>query len=151
VAIGGGELNGNYRGLVTIGQTVTGIMSGDNIMGLIGFWQPEGVTGIEEPDQFRWENASFQETRLYPPMPNPFARTTRICYTLHIQTPTLVQICDISGRVVRTLVNSVQRPGKYALHWDAKDNSGRTVANGIYLCRFSAGEYRRNLKLVLQR
>ncbi|MCX7732762.1 MAG: T9SS type A sorting domain-containing protein [candidate division WOR-3 bacterium] len=151
IAVGGGMLAGSYRCGVTVGQTATGLMSGPNLLALVGFWQPEVATGIAERDQIWQEGPVANETRLYPVLPNPFSGATRIRYTLNCEQRTLVQICDISGRVVRTLVNSVQPAGTYTLTWDTRDNAGREVAAGIYFCRFSAGGYRRSTKLVLQR
>jgi len=150
VAIGGGDIGGAYRVGSTVGQTAVGWMSTTNLLAHIGFWYPDIVTGIEEKGRFRWESADIKETRLYPPAPNPFYRTTRIRYTLTSEQHATVQICDITGRIVRTLVNSNQKPGRYSLTWDARDNSNRTVASGVYICRFVAGDYQRNTKLILQ-
>lgn len=151
VANGGGELAGTYRCGATIGQTATGILSGENLLAYIGFWCPEVVTGIDEKEPFRWEMSAIKETRLYPPFPNPFTRTIQIRYTLNTGRQTLIQVCDISGRVIKTLLNSNQNPGRYTLFWDGKDSRGRTVASGVYICRFLAGDYQRNTKLILQR
>jgi len=151
VAIGGGDISGSYRAGSTVGQTAIGWLTGNNLLAHIGFWYPDIVTGIEEKGRFHWESADIRETRLYPPAPNPFYRTTRIRYTLSSEKHTTVQICDITGRVVRTLVNSNQQPGRYSFIWDGKDNLNRPVASGIYICRFVAGDYQRNTKLILQR
>jgi len=151
VAIGGNEMAGSYRLGSTAGQTAIGRLTGTNLLALIGFWQTDIITGIDEKGQFRWETANIRETRLYPPAPNPFYRTTRIRYTLSSEQHTTVQICDITGRIVRTLVNSNQNPGRYSMVWDGKDNSGRQVASGIYICQFTAGDYQHRTKLLLQR
>jgi 5-hydroxyisourate hydrolase-like protein (transthyretin family) len=150
VASGGGEMAGTYHCAATTGQTATGLLSGPNLLAYIGFWYPDIVTGIDEKEPFRWETNSIKETRLYPPVPNPFTHTAIIRYTLNTERQTLVQVCDITGRVIRTLANSTQKPGRYRLVWDGRDNSGRAVASGVYLCRFVAGDYQRNTKLILQ-
>jgi hypothetical protein len=151
VAIAGGESGGTYRAGATAGQTAAGLLTGSNLLANIGFWYPDITTGIDEQEQFRKENTAFKETRLYPPAPNPFFRMTHINYTLNCEQVTSVVICDIAGRSIRTLVNSTQQPGKYTLHWDGKDNVGRLVPSGVYICRFRAGEYHQNIKLLLQR
>ncbi len=149
--IAGGDMTGAYRCGSTVGQTAVGLLSGDNLLAHIGFWVPEIFVGIQERERFRLDAVTIKETRLYPAMPNPFTRTTQIRYTLSTERSTLVEICDISGRVVRTLLNSRQKPGRYSLNWDAKDNAGRTVACGVYFVRFKADDYQRNLKIVLNR
>jgi len=151
VAIGGNEMAGAYRTGSTAGQTAIGWLNSTNLMAHIGFWYPDIVTGIAEKENFRWESASSKETRLFPPAPNPFIRTTQLRYTLNTERQTRIQICDISGRTVRTLLNSSQPAGRYTLVWDGKDNSGRPVASGIYICRFTAGDYQHSTKLILQR
>ncbi len=151
VAIGGNEMAGAYRTGSTAGQTAIGWITGPNLLAHIGFWYPEILTGIEEKEQFRWNSADIRETRLYPPAPNPFFRTTQLRYTLHRKQPTTILIYDLTGRTVRTLLNTIQNPGRYTLVWDGKDNSGRQLANGIYICRFTAGDYQTNTKLILQR
>ncbi|MGB9742979.1 MAG: T9SS type A sorting domain-containing protein [candidate division WOR-3 bacterium] len=151
LAIGGGTQTGSYRCDATIGQTAIGELTGTLYRMIGGFWYPEPVTGIAEQERFSWPNVTTLETRLYPPLPNPFLRSTQIRYTLNAEQQTLIQVCDLSGRVVRTLVNATQRPGRYTIIWDARDNTGRQVASGIYFCRFSAGDYRQTTKLILQR
>ncbi|MEO0071201.1 MAG: FlgD immunoglobulin-like domain containing protein [candidate division WOR-3 bacterium] len=150
ISSGSCEMSGAYRCLATVGQTATGIVSDENIMAYIGFWVPEVTTGIQERGKFFWETNAVKETKLYPPMPNPFSRVTQIRYTLNAECHTLIEICDITGRVVRQLVSSTQKPGRYSVLWDGKDFSSRTVANGVYFCRFSAGDYERNSKIVLR-
>jgi hypothetical protein len=48
-------------------------------------------------------------------------------------------------------VNSQQKPGRYSVTWNGRDHLGRSLANGVYFCRFSAGNYRATEKLVLQK
>lgn len=151
VAIGGDILTGSYHCGATLGQTVVGLMRGANLLVLAGFWQPELATGIAEREQLRQEEVAVNQTRLYPVLPNPFTGATRIRYTLNREQRAVVQICDLSGRVVRTLVNSVQSAGTYTLVWDTKDHKGHEVPAGVYFCRFAAGDYRKSIKLVLNR
>ncbi|MEO0085139.1 MAG: FlgD immunoglobulin-like domain containing protein [candidate division WOR-3 bacterium] len=150
VATGGGMMSSDYRCGATIGQTATGRMSGQNLLTLIGFWQPSGVTGIQERELSQ-EGITPLVTRLYQPVPNPFIRAVIIRYSLGQERAASLLVCDLSGRLVRTLVNSSQRPGTYTLHWNGKDNLGRAVPNGVYFCRFEAGDYRQTFKLLLQR
>jgi len=82
--------------------------------------------------------------------PNPAKTHAAIRYTLDAQCRTLLGLCDLSGRSVRTLVNSQQKPGRYSIHWDGKDDRGRLLANGVYFCRLRAGDYQATEKLVLR-
>jgi flagellar hook assembly protein FlgD len=91
------------------------------------------------------------ETRLYAPQPNPFRTRLAIRYSLCATGRASVRVCDLAGRVVRTLVNSEQQPGRYSVTWNGHDDRGRELARGVYFCRFTAGDYRATEKLVLQR
>jgi hypothetical protein len=57
----------------------------------------------------------------------------------------------LTGRVVRTLADGVQKPGRYTLRWNCGDAMGLTLANGVYFARLNAGDYTGIEKLVLQR
>jgi hypothetical protein len=41
--------------------------------------------------------------------------------------------------------------GAYNITWDGRDHLGRSLSNGVYFCRFAAGDYRATEKLVLQK
>ena len=72
---------------------------------------------------------------LDPNYPNPFNAGTQIAYRL--ATPGLVrlEIYNVLGQPVRTLVNQFQPAGFYQVPWDARDQRGATVAAGVYLTR----------------
>ncbi len=67
--------------------------------------------------------------------PNPFNPTTTIRYQLPVAAQVELQIYDILGRPVRTLVKQHQKPGHYQVSWDGKNDAGEPVSNGIYLYR----------------
>jgi len=85
---------------------------------------------------------------LYQNFPNPFNPGTNIEYTLgvHHDVPTQVtlQVYDISGREVKTLVNKRQNPGKYTFTFDATN-----LAGGIYIYKLKAGPFEQIRKMVL--
>jgi hypothetical protein len=51
-----------------------------------------------------------------------------------------LQIVDVAGRTVRTLVEGPVAPGRHQAHWDGRDAAGRPVASGIYFLRLAAGK-----------
>ena len=148
--IGGGDMTGtSYKCGSTAGQTATGLITNSSYWALIGFWQPEGQTGVRE--QTYSPNQGPLVTHLYSPFPTPAVRSVTIRYTLDAQRQTLLQVHDLTGRVVRTLCASSMRRGAYSVTWDGRDHLGRSLANGVYFCRMTAGDYRATEKLVLQR
>ncbi len=81
--------------------------------------------------------------------PNPFNPITTLAYALPEQSAVLVQIFNISGQTVRTLVDEVQSAGNYRLIWNGTDDYGRSVGSGIYLSRITAGTFTQSKKMML--
>ena len=83
--------------------------------------------------------------------PNPFKRSTIINYQLPVTNHVSLKIYDVTGRLVKTLVNEPQKAGYYTAHWDGKDNLGKTAANGIYFYRIEADDFTDAKKAMLIR
>lgn len=67
--------------------------------------------------------------------PNPFNPRTEIAFELSQRQRARLDVYDVGGRHVRTLVDEVREPGTHRVIWDGTDGSGRAVASGIYLYR----------------
>ncbi|GEM_PF-449499 len=72
------------------------------------------------------------------PAPDPMRGWATIRFSLPRQTRATLTLRSITGALVRTLCNSSLLPAHYSLAWDGRDNSGRTVAPGIYFWRLEA-------------
>ncbi|MBN1347813.1 hypothetical protein JXJ21_00230 [candidate division KSB1 bacterium] len=72
--------------------------------------------------------------------PNPFNPTTCIRYHLADRAKVKLDILNLSGQRVRTLLNRCQSAGLHTMNWDATDEQGARVASGIYLCRLTASD-----------
>jgi Ca-activated chloride channel family protein len=85
--------------------------------------------------------------------PNPFVESTQI--TLYMPDgPTAratVAIYDLSGRLVRTLLDADLGPGRHDLTWDGRDAAGTLLPSGRYICRVTAGAEETTRTLVLTR
>jgi hypothetical protein len=148
VGIGGGEMSsGAYKCVATAGQTAAGFMTSPDYWALVGFWLPEGRSGVQtEPP-----GSGTPTNRLYSPQPNPFRDRTVIRYSLATDEPAMLQVYDGVGRLVRSWAVSRRPSAVSFVTWDGRDNAGRTLAAGVYFCKFSAGDYRATQKLVVQR
>lgn len=72
--------------------------------------------------------------------PNPFNPMTEIRYRVQAATDVTLTVFDAAGRRVRTLVDAqAAAPGAHAVPWDGRDDAGRGVASGTYLCVLRAG------------
>jgi len=52
-----------------------------------------------------------------------------------------MQICDITGRLIKTLANTHTQAGPHQITWNAKDQNGIAVGPGIYLLKVQADNY----------
>lgn len=80
--------------------------------------------------------------------PNPFRASTTLRYAVPRPGPVALVIHDISGRLVRTLVDGAHETGSYALRWDARDDGGSPVGPGVYVCTLRAGRDSRSRLVV---
>ena len=83
--------------------------------------------------------------------PNPFNPTTKIRYALPNTAQVSLQIIDVSGRVVRTLVNGVQSAGAKEVTWNGKTDAGKDVSSGVYFMFFEAYGQKDHQKMTLIR
>ncbi|MCI0511700.1 T9SS type A sorting domain-containing protein [candidate division KSB1 bacterium] len=80
---------------------------------------------------------TFQLRQNYP---NPFNPTTTIEYEIATFTDVLLEIYNVLGQKIQTLVNQRQNPGQYRIRWDGLDFAGVQVTSGLYFYRLHAGE-----------
>jgi hypothetical protein len=88
---------------------------------------------------------------LMPNVPNPMTAETEIRYNIASDAPVTLAVYDITGAVVKTLVSESMKAGQYSVTWNATDEAGRRVANGVYFYRLSAGDFAQSRKLVVMR
>lgn len=84
-------------------------------------------------------------------VPNPFNPETMIRYQLPQAGPVRLEIRNLLGQEVSTLVDEVQAAGFYGVTWDGRDAAGGELATGVYLCRLQAGGWVETRKLLLLR
>ena len=94
------------------------------------------------------------ETALLPNYPNPFNPETWIPYQLEKPSEVSLTIYDMKGQAVRTLEVGHQPAGAYrsrsrAAYWDGRNEMGETVANGVYFCTLSAGDFTATRKMLV--
>jgi hypothetical protein len=134
-------LSGYYRtpdgafGLAVGGNTV--ILAA---MRFLGFYDCTQAVGIEEPSQ----PAVPQAFALLPNYPNPFNAATTIKYELPSASDVKLDIFDIAGRKLQTLISEFQRPGAHSIIWNAGEAS-----SGIYFYKIQAGDYSDTRKMIL--
>ena len=88
-----------------------------------------GETVTDIPDEFQ-QNSSALLWNIYP---NPFTEQTTISFTLTEEAPISIEVFNINGKKVETLLNKKLKDGTYSVQWDGTDNRGTKLNSGIYL------------------
>ncbi|MBU8920545.1 MAG: T9SS type A sorting domain-containing protein [Bacteroidales bacterium] len=83
--------------------------------------------------------------------PNPFNPSTTISYNLPATGFVSIEIFDVTGRRVKTLVSDVKNPGPHRIEWNGLDETGMRVVSGVYFYRLRAGKEELTKKMVLMR
>ncbi|MCU0606672.1 MAG: T9SS type A sorting domain-containing protein [Candidatus Edwardsbacteria bacterium] len=89
--------------------------------------------------------------RLEAARPNPFRRSTTVSYALPKTGTVNLDVYNIAGQKVRTLVAGDMPAGAHAVGWDGKSQTGQTLSAGVYLVHLRAGGLSLTGKLTLIR
>jgi choice-of-anchor B domain-containing protein len=81
--------------------------------------------------------------------PNPFNPATTIRYQLSTSAPVTLDVLDVSGRRVATLVDEVQPAGFHDAVWDGTTSQGQRAASGVYFYRLRIPGFSRSAKMTL--
>jgi len=72
--------------------------------------------------------------------PNPFNARTEIAFSLATSGAVVLEIFDISGRLVKTLINSRLEKGRHVVIWDGLNDQNDGISTGIYFYKLSTGD-----------
>ena len=86
---------------------------------------------------------------LGPNYPNPFNPSTIIPYQLAASSQVRLEVFNLLGQRIATLVDEARPAGFHTATWHATDGSGRAVAAGVYIYRMTVGEERQTGRMVL--
>jgi hypothetical protein len=111
----------------------------DGSYGLNQITTPASVRIETRPDVYALQNN----------YPNPFNPETTIKYQLPEAGEVTLEIYNMLGQVVNTLVNDYQTAGRYVIQWDATNNNGQSLSSGVYFYRINAGEEFHSIKKML--
>ncbi len=70
-------------------------------------------------------------------------------YTVPVQSNVIIQVSNILGQKVRTLLDEIKPAGTHRITWNGTDREGQPVSSGIYFYRFQAGEVVKTRKMLL--
>ncbi|NQT96639.1 MAG: choice-of-anchor D domain-containing protein [Candidatus Marinimicrobia bacterium] len=83
--------------------------------------------------------------------PNPFNPNTTIAYDVPEVSHVRIDIYNLLGQKIRTLINGEHAPAYYHARWDGTTDAGAIVASGMYIYRIDAGKFSAIHKLVIMK
>ncbi len=94
-------------------------------------------------------NAPNNCTKLYANYPNPFNPETTIRFSLKEQTNVNLDIFNIKGQKVKTLINDRMNKGMHKIVWNGKNNENHKCASGIYFYKLKTNNYSKISKMLM--
>lgn len=123
------------------GFEATGSSNGPWALSFDAGWVLGGLDNNTIPDVFALHNN----------YPNPFNPVTNIRYDIPVASDVRIDIYNIAGEKVRTLVSREHQPGRYKIQWNATNEFGSPVATGMYIYKIHAKDFVSVKKLLLMK
>ena len=120
-----------------------GLLSVDEMMIVFGLY----FTGEQLKNDV--QNTLPQSPLLHSNFPNPFNPNTLLRYDLPQSGMVNISIHDMTGRKIKTLVNSAQSAGYKTIQWNGTDDNNKSVSAGLYLYTIQTGNFTQTKKMVL--
>lgn len=134
---------------------------------LNGYDQTEGnlkfqfkyTLGLQEPiiQEFNIVSATANANDAVMPImslgnyPNPFNPETTISYSIKDNGNVSLDVFNLLGQKVTTLVNENQKAGEHSVVWNGTDSSGKNVSSGVYFYRLNTQGMTKTEKMVLMK
>jgi hypothetical protein len=115
--------------------------------------EPIAISQIDNDRQSEQivENSAVSTFKLERNFPNPFNPETMIKFNLAKASKVSLNIYNVLGQVVRTLVNEELPAGIHSIVWDGKNAQGSDVSSGVYFYRIKAGDFESTMRMTLLR
>jgi hypothetical protein len=106
---------------------------------------------VEKPVSTEEETITPFITALHGNFPNPFNPETVIAFSLSNMENVEINVYNVRGQLVRTLVNEEFAVGRHNVIWNGTDMNGRNVSSGVYFYRMKAGDFSATQKMLLMK
>lgn len=107
-------------------ERIAGTTNGRDLDIWQGFWVPTGIiTDVETPGE-------VDDNQLVN-YPNPVSNLTTIRYSIPGTARVSLKIYNVSGNLIKVLVDGIHEAGMHEMQWDVKDGNGEDVSSGSYL------------------
>jgi len=106
-------------------------------------YKTENISGISEKRELP---KFFSLSQNYP---NPFNPGTTFNFSIEKAGHVSLQVYDITGKEIATLVDGYRKPGRYTFDWNAKDENGYLLTSGVYFACIKFGSSSKTIKILL--
>ncbi len=150
-------------------EMIDGLEGGDSLV--LKIWDKESTEELEAEVTYTGNNSEYTQNALYivnslyasgdgiitpessalvQNYPNPVnSENATITYEISETTPVTIDIYDLLGHRIKSLVSETKDPGQYNLEWDLTNESGYQVKNGIYICLMQKSGSRNSTKIIV--
>ena len=90
-----------------------------------------------------------KQYKLVQNFPNPFNPVTAINFELPVTSQVTLEVYNLLGQKVATLVNEFREAGAHTVVWDGRNELGQSVSTGLYLYRIDAGDFSATKKMIM--
>ena len=133
----------------------TGLENGDEYSAGVEAVYDEGISDLVEItflyEGTHAENVIIAATQLNNNYPNPFNPVTNISYSIIETGNVTLEVYNLRGQLVKTLVNDVKESGDYTASWDGTDNSDKSVSSSVYFYKMKSSNYTATKKMILMK
>ena len=150
-------LDGVFLGFITnVYYQLTGLVVDQTYVFGISAVYDEGESTIIEVS-FVYQGASsgsnvpFLSTELGTNYPNPFNPTTTISFALNETSDVQIDVYNITGQHVKTLINKHLEADNHNIVWNGNDSEGKSVASGVYFYKMKCSNYLSTKKMILMK
>ncbi|MCC7429888.1 T9SS type A sorting domain-containing protein, partial [bacterium] len=128
-----------YKGKNSINQSSSGLENGRAIL-----FTTKIPTVLSVSDK----NQVVKDYKLSQNYPNPFNPSTKIDFSIPSKAKIELEIFNVLGQKVKTLVSKALPSGNYSAVWNGTDNAGNLVGSGVYFYRLKSGDFAETKKMV---
>lgn len=104
-------------------------------------------------NQEGYTNSNYTQQAVRPVLkinfPNPFNPSTTISFLLPENATCTLDIYNIRGQKVRTLINDAKSAGNYSVFWNGQNDNGKPVSSGLYFYRLVTPNFSQTRKMLL--
>lgn len=124
-------------------------VSNDAFILFIDDFHVQGITEVSVEDDYA--ATPVVNTRLLGNYPNPFNPETTISFALEQDGPVSIEVFNIKGQRIATVLNDYLEAGTHNVVWNGKTDQNREAGSGIYFYRMKSGRYSSTRKMIMMK